>query len=122
MLGFNAYASVDSPLIAADCSFYRFGDELLGKSTLPDNPLRRFLALMRAMNAASYLLEPLEINEELEYERESASLRCNGKVDLTAERLTFFASKPKDKYAYKDPHQLPDAHIIGYAILVTLQL
>lgn len=83
-----------------------------------DQPFHRFCTLMRKMNALSYVHEELILNQELLDEREM--LRINLKsndVDIIAERLTFFASLPLS-LEWGDKKQLPENHILGYAVIV----
>jgi hypothetical protein len=74
------------------------------------------------MAAKSFIREELELNDELMEEREMATRRCWGVVNIQkATRLTFFGSTPKGG-DWRNKAELPDEDIIGYAIVVTLQL
>jgi hypothetical protein len=85
----------------------------------PNNqPFHRFCTLMRKMNVYSYVREELILNQELLDEREMLRIRLKSNdVDLTAERLTFFASLPGSR-EWGDTKQLPESHILGYAVIV----
>jgi hypothetical protein len=85
-----------------------------------DQPFHRFCTLMRKMHALSYVHEKLILNQELLDEREMLRVRLGTDVDLTAERLTFFASLP-ESLEWGDSKQLPESHILGYAVIVKVK-
>jgi hypothetical protein len=70
------------------------------------------------MHALSYVHENLVLNRELSDEREMLQIHLKSNdVDITAERLTFFASLP-GSLEWGEPKQLPESHILGYAVIV----
>jgi hypothetical protein len=84
----------------------------------PNNqPFHRFCTLMRKMKACSFVREELILNQELLDEREMLQVHLGSNVVFTAERLTFFASLP-ESLEWSDPKQLPESHILGYAVIV----
>ncbi|MDI6736723.1 MAG: hypothetical protein QME42_11140 [bacterium] len=102
-------------------SFFDLIDDLWLGENPNKAPLHRIFSLMRKMKAKSYLLEPLLLNTELIEEKEMAEELCEGKVDLKARRITFFCSFPQDD-KWKDSDILPDEHLLGYAVVITLIL
>jgi hypothetical protein len=118
---FKGYATKPEDLQTTQISFFRLVDKIWGNSESPSDPLRRFCALMRAMQAQSFLLETLVPNDELRYELDSARRRCGGgRVELHPRRLTFFASLPESR-RWK-PVDMPPEHLLGYAVIVNLTL
>ena len=85
-----------------------------------NQPFHRFCTLMRKMHALSYVHEKLILNQELLDEQEMLRIHLKSKVDLTAERLTFFASLPKPQ-EWDSTKLLPDDHILGYAVIVKVK-
>lgn len=83
--------------------------------------LHRFCTLMRKMNAQSFVMEDLELNQELKDEKEMLEVCTNGSVDYRAIRLTFFCSSPKSN-KWADVSELPDEHILGYAVIAQFKL
>ena len=63
----------------------------------------------------------MELNEELLEEQNMAIQRYNQNVGLTATRLTFFRSLPSSS-KWNDPDDLSDDHLLGYAVIATLEL
>ncbi len=84
-------------------------------------PLHRLCTLMRKMRAQAVLKEKLEFNQELEEELEMARARTNQDVEMEATRLTFFRSYPPN-LKWDDKNQLPEDHILSYAVLIKLKL
>jgi len=76
---------------------------------------------MRKMRARSYVHEKLILNQELLDEQEMLQIHLRSKgVYISAERLTFFASLP-ESLEWGNREQLPDSHILGYAVIVTVK-
>ena len=74
------------------------------------------------MQARSFVSEELVLNSELRDEEYMATKRCGDKVEIShATRLTFFASLPETR-SWNNKEELPDDHILGYAVIVTLRL
>lgn len=84
-------------------------------------PLHRFCTLMRKMNAQSFVMEELELNEELNNEKEMLQVCTDGPVDYKARRLTFFGSYPTPD-DWSNASVLPDEHILGYAVVAQFKL
>ena len=105
---------------APSFSFYQLIDDLWHQGGNP-NPLHRLCTLMRKMKVKSFIKEELELNEELLEEQDMATKRCKKTVGLTATRLTFFRSLPSLP-KWDDPDKLPDDHLLGYAVIATLEL
>ena len=84
---------------------------------LNNQPFHRFCTLMRKMNVRSYVREELILNQELLDEQEMLRIHLKSNVVLAAERLTFFASLP-ESLEWGDIKQLPESHILGYAVIV----
>ena len=99
---------------ATDQSFYELNESLC--YGFRNDPLHRFLTLMRKMKAQSFVQEALVPNHELLDEQEMASIVCGRDVDLTAIRLTFFYSMPESKH-WQD---IPNEYILGYAVIIKL--
>lgn len=91
-----------------------------GEKTL-SHPLHRFCTLMRKMQAQSFVHEVLVKNQELQDEEEMASAQYDGRVRVTATRLTFFSSCPGSRQ-WNDHQELPDDHLLGYAVIATFHL
>ena len=104
----------------APFSFYQLIDDLWKHGGNPQ-PMHRLCTLMRKMKVKSFIREELERNEELLAERDMATARCEQNIDLTATRLTFFRSWPPSS-KWDDPRELPDDHLLGYAVIATLRL
>jgi hypothetical protein len=101
-------------------SFFSLIETLWRGSKTPSNPLHRFCTLMRKMKAKGFIQEELLPNQELNDEIESATRRCKGEVLFKSiTRLTFFVSCPSD---WNNAQELPDDHLIGYAVVVSLKL
>ncbi len=106
----------------APFSFYQLVENLWHpKSNNKPDPLHRLCTLMRKMEAKSFIREELELNEELLEEQSMATKRCKKTVGLTATRLTFFRSSPSPS-KWDDREKLPDDHLLGYAVIATLEL
>ncbi len=106
----------------APFSFYQLVEDLWHpKSNSGSDPLSRLCTLMRKMRVKSFIREELELNAELLEEQDMATERCKQKVSLTATRLTFFRSLPSFS-KWDDPDKLPDDHLLGYAVIATLEL
>ncbi len=106
----------------APFSFYQLVEDLWHpKSNSGSDPLSRLCTLMRKMKAKSFLREELKLNKELLEERNMAIQRFNQNVILTATRLTFFESLPPSS-KWDDPEELLDDHLLGYAVIVTLEM
>ena len=118
----DAFAKEQKPLESCQApsfSFYELIDDLWHQGGNP-NPLHRLCTLMRKMKVKSFIKEELELNEELLEEQNMAIQRYNQNVGLTATRLTFFRSlPPSSKW---DDQELPDDHLLGYAVIATLKL
>lgn len=120
----DAFAKEQKPLKScqAPFSFYQLVEDLWHpKSNSGSDPLSRLCTLMRKMKAKSFLREELKLNKELLEERNMAIQRFNQNVILTATRLTFFESLPPSS-KWDDPEELLDDHLLGYAVIVTLEL
>ncbi|MFH1097394.1 MAG: hypothetical protein ABH886_09200 [Candidatus Desantisbacteria bacterium] len=117
----DAYATEFCELRTAECSFFNLIDSIWEGEQWNNAPLHRIFSLMRKMNARSYLQEPLALNTELKEEKEMAEQRCKGAVDLKAIRLSFFCSFPEDD-GWKNEKRLPNEHLLGYAVVVSLIL
>ena len=104
----------------APFSFYQLVEDLWHQGGNP-NPLHRLCTLMRKMKVKSFIKEELELNEELLEEQNMATKRYKKTVGLTAIRLTFFRSLPPSS-KWDDQEELPDDHLLGYAVIVTLEL
>jgi len=103
-------------------SFFRLLRKLWKGKNCDPAPLHRFFSLMRKMRARAYVIEKLESNPELSQEQEMASQRCGGAAKITqAIRLTFFASLPRSR-KWEDETELPEHHLLGYAVILTLTL
>lgn len=103
-------------------SFFELVDDLWHHESNPNpNPLRRLCTLMRKMKVKSLVKEELELNEELLEEQNMVAKRYERDVDLTATRLTFFRSLPSSS-RWDDREELPNNHLLGYAVVVTLTL
>jgi len=100
-------------------SFFELIDSIWSGSN--NQPMHRFCTLMRKMNARSFVQEDLELNNELLDEKYMASVHCGSEVELSAIRLTFFASCP-DSAEWVNENDLPDDHLLGYAIIVTIKV
>ena len=98
-------------------SFFQLVDELWCSRN--SDPMRRLCTLMRKMKVESLVIEELELNEELLEEQNMASKRYEWDVGLTAKRLTFFRSLPASS-RWDDIEELPNNHLLGYAVVVTL--
>lgn len=84
--------------------------------------MSRFLTLMRKMRARGYVEEELDLDGELLEEEEMVKQRCGASARIKkAIRLTFFASLPSSK-RWDDPEELPDERLLGYAVVVNLEL
>ena len=105
---------------APSFSFYQLIDDLWHQEGNP-NPLHRLCTLMRKMKVKSFIKEELELNEELLEEQNMVTQRYNQKIGLTATRLTFFRSLPSPS-KWDDPKKLPEDHLLGYAVIATLEL
>ena len=118
----NAFATEQKLLEScqAPFSFYQLIDDLWHQGR-NSHPLHRLCTLMRKMKAKSFIREELELNGELLEEQNMVTERCRQTVDLTATRLTFFRSLPSSS-KWDDPDELPDDHILGYAVIATLKL
>src|SRR5438552_5333257 len=89
-------------------SFYDLTERLWdGAPEHTAEPLRKFLGLMRIMNATAYAEEILESNDELAQELEGVRLRCGRSTTQTAVRLSFFW-KPKRKIDWREPREFPN--------------
>jgi hypothetical protein len=74
------------------------------------------------MQARSFVTEKLLPNSELREEQSMATKRCGDQVEISAAtRLTFFASLPESG-SWRDVNELPEDHLLGYAVIVTLRL
>ncbi|MDE2723071.1 MAG: hypothetical protein OXI59_06815 [Gemmatimonadota bacterium] len=103
-------------------SFYQLVEDIWHpKSNIGSDPMNRLCTLMRKMKVKSFIREELELNEELLEEQDMAAERCKQKVSLTATRLTFFRSLPSP-LKWNDPDKLLDDHLLGYAVIATLEL
>ena len=103
-------------------SFYQLVEDIWHpKSNIGSDPMNRLCTLMRKMKVKSFIREELELNEELLEEQDMATERCKQKVSLTATRLTFFRSLPSP-LKWNDPDKLLDDHLLGYAVIATLEL
>jgi hypothetical protein len=106
--------------IPGELSFFQLISDICNGFYNPA-PLHRVCTLMRKMKARSVLRETLHPNQELGEELEMAQKRLkDDKVILRAIRLTFFCSCPKSK-KWNDPVELPSSHILGYAVIVTIE-
>lgn len=119
----NAFATKQKRLKScqAPFSFYQLIDDLWHPPGSNSHPLHRLCTLMRKMKAKSFIEEELALDGELLEEQNMVTERCRQKVDLTATRLTFFRSLPSSS-KWDDPAELPDDHILGYAVIATLKL
>jgi len=84
-----------------------------------DQPLHRLCSLMRKMKAKSFAREELIANQELNDEKEMASINIGNAITLEATRLTFFCHLPESKRW--DDESLKEDHILGYAVIVKLK-
>jgi hypothetical protein len=75
---------------------------------------------MRKMSAKSFAQEQLVLNQELQDEKEMASICIGTPVELEAVRLTFFCCMPESERW--DDELLSDAHVLGYAVIVKLKM
>ncbi len=105
---------------APSFSFYQLIDDLWHQGG-NSNPLHRLCTLMRKMKVESFIKEELELNDELLEEQNMVTQRYNQKIGLTATRLTFFQSLPPSS-KWEDQEELPDDHLLGYAVIATLEL
>ena len=105
---------------APSFSFYQFIDDLWHQGG-NSNPLHRLCTLMRKMKVESFIKEELELNDELLEEQNMVTQRYNQKIGFTATRLTFFQSLPPSS-KWEDQEELPDDHLLGYAVIATLEL
>lgn len=80
-------------------------------------PLHRICTLMRKMGVSSFLKEELEINEEIEGERQDVEIATESPTSARALRYTFFRRFPSSG-SCKD---LKDDDILGYAVILTLR-
>ncbi|RKY09852.1 MAG: hypothetical protein DRP66_01150 [Planctomycetota bacterium] len=117
----GVYATGVEKLKSCDVSFFRLAKKLCKGVRCNKHPLRRFLTLMRKMSARSYIEEQLSPGAELLDEKHMAEQRFGVPVGIKATRLTFFASFPPSK-VWSNKTELPDTHLLGYAVLVTLEL
>jgi len=76
---------------------------------------------MRKMKAQSVLQENLKITGELEDELSMARARTKKEVTLKATRLTFFCTYPQNG-SWDSPEMLPENHILGYAVVLSLHV
>lgn len=106
----------------APFSFYQLVEDIWHpESNIGSDPMNRLCTLMRKMKVKSFIREELELNEELLEEQNMATQRCEKSVGLTATRLTFFRSLPPS-LKWDEPNELPDDHLLGYAVIATLEL
>jgi len=84
-------------------------------------PIHRFCTLMRKLRAKSFIAEDLILNRELTDEKEMACKVCGEDATLRARRLTFFRVPP-ERLTWDKPAAAFEQHLLGYAIVVTLQL
>lgn len=117
----NVFAG-EEPRLVPCLSNFSFEFDLIrsrwgaGSSTL--NPLFRICCLMRKLGAACYVDETLGSFSEWEEECEEVSILCGKQVRGEACRLTFFRTMPSSaNWRDVDPKD-----VLGYAVVVTLQL
>lgn len=102
-------------------SFYEFIDQVMPGENTNRNPFHRLCTLMRKMHARSFLLETLNLNEELQQEKNMLDQKFSGDIEFAAKRLTFFCVPP-EKLHWDDPDATLEKYLLAYAVIVTFTL
>jgi hypothetical protein len=115
----GAFASAEPSVIDCRPGFSFFFDLIRKENNNCGHlPLHRICSLMRKMGVQSYVREDLVPNQEIDQESQSAKVRTNGRVSLSAARFSFFRDLPEPR----EWQELKGKECLGYAVLITLVL